>query len=141
MNIQESLLNHLYSLITTNTTINNLINYRLYLSWAEPDAEFPYLVHRIDMGREGDYSPVSRCTYYLDIWDYSSTAKRTLDIFDVLLSILNNHTFTTSETSRCVIWIQTSAFIPEETQNIWHYATQWNMRWVYDNDIGILLPR
>ena len=114
---------------------------RLYPVWAEPDAEFPYLVHRIDMGILGDWSPVAVCTYYLDIWSDSPNAEEILAIRKLIMELLDGLDFSTAETTDCHLWIQTDAFIPEVEPGIWHYACMFNLRWLKDAQIGALLKR
>lgn len=141
--IQESLLTYLDTLLTTDGDLQTAMGgtVRLYPIWAKIDAPFPYLVHRIDMGILGDWSPVARCTYYLDIWSDSPTAEEILAIRELIMSLLDGLDFVTAETTECYLWIQTDAFIPEPEPGIWHYACQFNLKWLKDAQIGTLLKR
>jgi len=114
---------------------------RLYHIWAKPNTEFPYLVHRIDMGILADWSPQSRCTYYLDIWSHSPGATEILAIRKRIMELLDGLTFSTDETTECFLWIQTDGFIPEVEPGIWHYACQFNLKWLKDAQIGATLKR
>lgn len=140
--IQKSLLSHIYTLLTTNGLLVVMGDpVRLYLAWALPDAEFPYLVNRIDMGILGDWSPEAVCTYYLDIWSDSSDANEILAIRKIIMELLDGLIFSTTETTDCHLWIQTDAFIPEIEPGIWHYACQFNLKWLKDAQIGQILKR
>jgi len=143
VDIQESLLTSIYNTLTTDDTLKACMGgtVRLYPIWAPPDAEFPYLVHRIDMANVADWSPVRKCTYYLDIWSHSSSAEEVLDIRKQLMTLLDNLEFSTNETTVAWLWIQTDGFIPESTVGIWHYACQFNLGWLRDAQIGALLKR
>jgi len=143
MDIQKSLLTSIYNTLTTDTTLKTAMGgtVRLFHTWATPDAEFPYLVNRIDMGNVADYSPQRKCTYYLDIWSDSSNADETLTIRNQILALIDNLDSSTSETTEFFMWIQTDSFIPESEQNIWHYAMQFNLTWLRDEQIGVVYKR
>lgn len=143
VDIQESLISSLCSTLTSDETLQGLMEgtVRLYLTWAQPDAEFPYLVHRIDMANVADWSPVRMCTYYLDIWSDSSTAEEALDIRKRIKALVDDLEGSTDETSEFWLWLQTDGFIPESEQGIWHYAMQFNLRFTRDAQIGVLLKR
>jgi len=141
--IQKSLLTYIYDLLTTDASLMSAMggSVRLYLTWATPDAELPYLVQRLDMGILADWSPVARCTYLLDIWSDSSNAEEILAIRALLMGLLDGLDFSTDETSECYLWIQTDGFIPEPEPGIWHYTCQFNLKWVNDSKIGVTLKR
>lgn len=144
MDIQKSLLTYIYNLLTTDPDLKTAMGgtVHLYLTWAKPNAPFPYLVNRIDMGIEADWSPVARCTYYLDIWSHSGDAND--EIFPIrkrIIELLDGLIFSTAETTDCHLWIQTDAFIPESESGIWHYACMFNLKWLKDAQIGALLKR
>lgn len=143
MDIQASLLSHIDTLLTTDDDLKIAMGetVRLYPVWAKPDALFPYLVHRIDIGILADFSPIARCTYYLDIWSDSPNATEILAIRKEIMTLLDGLDFSTDETTDCHLWIQTDGFIPESEQGIWHYACQFNLKWLKDNQIGVLLKR
>ena len=140
---QKSLLTYIYNLLTTDEDLKAAMGgtVRLYLTWATPDAEFPYLVHRIDMGILADWSPQARCTYYLDIWSDSPNAEEILAIRKLIMTLLDGLDFVTDETTECFLWIQTDGFIPETEPGIWHYACQFNLKWLKDAQIGATLKR
>jgi hypothetical protein len=143
MDIQESLLTDVYALLTEDVTLQELMGgvVRLYPVWAPPDAEFPYLVHRIDMRIQTDWSPVSACTYLLDIWSHSPGAREILNIREAIMGLLDGQDSSTDETSDYHVWIQADGFVPEPDEDIWHYACQFNLRWLKDAQIGAVLKR
>ena len=143
VDVLESLLKSIYDTLTLDDDLKACMGGSVRLSpiWAPPDAEFPYLVHRIDMGNVADWSPVRACTYYLDIWSHSPNVEEALDIRKRLIELLDNLKFSTDETTECWLWIQTDGFIPEVEQGIWHYACQFNLDWLRDAQIGLSLKR
>lgn len=143
VDIQKSILSSLYNTLTADTTLKTAMGgtVRLYPVWAEVDAEFPYLVHRIDMANVGDRSPQRRCTYYLDIWSDSANAEEILSIRKQIMTLIDNMDSSTDETTEFFMWIQSDGFIPETTPNIWHYAMQFNLKYLRDEQIGVVYKR
>lgn len=134
LDTQKSLLTYIYDLLTGDTDLKSACGgtVRLYPVWATPDAEFPYLVHRIDISREGTLYPVQRATHYLDIWSYSPNAEEVLLIRKRLIELLDERIFSTSDVSRVHIEILSDGFVPETSEGIWHYATLWE--WILRRD-------
>ncbi|MDP2365068.1 MAG: hypothetical protein Q8M94_15025 [Ignavibacteria bacterium] len=140
--IQETLITHLWGLLTTDNTLKTLMGgtVRLALTWAQPDCLFPYIVHRIDMANLNDWSPIRKCTYYLDIWSYSPNAGEALNIKERVMELLDNLVFVVDNT-KSWMWIQTNGFIPESEQGINHYACQFNLNFIRNAQIGQILTR
>jgi hypothetical protein len=127
---QKSLLEALYTRLTADALLMAACGgiVRVYMSWAEPDATFPYLVHRIDFqGWTDDYSPMRTGKYLVDLWSYSVNADSILAIRTEVLRLLNGLTFSTTEVDVARLWLQTDAFVPESTQGIWHYVMQFTI--------------
>ena len=143
VDIQESLLSSIYTTLTTDSTLQGLMGgtVRLYPVWAISDAEFPYLVQRLDIGRVADWSPQARCTFYLDIWSDSPSTEECLDIRKRIMELLDGLDSSTAETTEFFLWIQTDGFVPETTENIWHYTCQFNLKWLKDSEIGVAMKR
>ena len=143
LDIQKSLLTDIYNLLTADTTLKSNMGgtVRLYHTWAETDAVFPYLVYRIDMGNVADWCPQRKCTLYLDIWSDSTNADEALDIRKQIVTLIDNYHSSTDETSEFFIWLQTDGFVPEAEEGIYHYAMQFNLKFVRDSHIGALLYR
>ena len=130
LDTQVSLLSKLWTILTGDTLLKNAMGgtVRLYLTWAEPNARFSYLVHRIDIAPQ-EFFPMRQATYYLDLWSYQPKADEILNIRKRIIELLDELSFDTDEVSATRLWLQTDGFIPEVEQNIWHYATQWNLRY------------
>ena len=128
LDTQKSLLTHIWTLLTDDATLKAAMGgtVRCYLAWAEEDAEFPYLVHRIDIRREPGTHVIQRGTYYLDIWSDSPNADEILSIRQRLIQILDELIFSTDDVARVHMEIMSDGFIPETEQGIWHYATLWD---------------
>lgn len=126
---QASLMTHLWNLLTTDPSLKTAMGetVRCYLTWAPPDAVFPYLVHRLDIRKEPGAYPVQRATYYLDIWSDSPNADEILAIRALLIGLLDELVFDTDDVKRVHIEVASDGFIPETEQGIWHYATMWNL--------------
>lgn len=134
LDTQKSLLTYLWNLLTGDTDLKATMGgtVRCYLTWAEPDAAFPYLVHRIDIRREPGTHVIQKATYYLDIWSDSPNADEVLSIRKRLIEILDELIFSTDEVTKVHIEIMSDGFIPETEQGIWHYATMWD--WIFRRD-------
>ena len=143
VDIQESLLTSIYNVLIADSSLQTAMggSVRLYPVWAPPDATFPYLVHRIDMNIGGDWDPVDKDTYLLDIWSNSPSAEEILDIRMLIMGLIDGLDSSTDETTEYFLWRQTDGFIPEIEQDIWHYACQFNLKWVNDARIGQQLKR
>ena len=126
----ESLISAIYTTLTGDNELATLMGgqVRCFLVFASPDTEFPYLVHRIDIAPQ-EFFPMRQATYYLDLWSYQPKADEILNIRKRIIELLDELSFDTDEVSATRLWLQTDGFIPEVEQNIWHYATQWNLRY------------
>lgn len=135
---QKELLTAIYNTVTADVALKAAMGgtVRLYPVWAEPDADFPYLVHRIDFqGWVADYSPVRRGNYLIDLWSYSVNADEILAIRTEVLRLLNGVTFATTGVDMARLWLQTDGFVPESTQGIWHLAMQFTI-WATADENG-----
>jgi hypothetical protein len=143
MDIEKSLLNSIYTHLTTDATLKSRMggSVRLYLTWAPAEASFPYLVHRLDLSRIADWSPKYRIAYLLDIWSYSTNADEIFDIREQIMNLLDNYSGTTSDGIFYWMWKQTAGLVPETAEGIWHYNCQLNLRYVEESEIGVLLRR
>jgi len=139
---QASLLTYLFSLLTADDTLKAAMGgtVRLYHTWAEPDAEFPYLVHRIDVVAAEPFV-MRQATYYLDIWSDSPNADAILAIRKRIIELLDELEPSTTDIAGGRLWLQTDAFIPETEQGIWHYATMWNLRYYRKTEVAGILSR
>lgn len=127
----KSILEAIYTRLTADATLTTACGgtVRLYPVLATPDAAFPYLVNRIDLaGWSVEYSPLRKGTYIIDLWSNSTNADEILAIRNEVKRLLNGYEFSTTEVDMAKLWLQTDGFIPEATQNIWHYTMQFNIR-------------
>ena len=131
---QKSLLTYIWELLTDDSDLQSDMGgtVRCYLTWAVADAEFPYLVHRLDIRREPGTHVIQKATYYLDIWSDSPNADEILAIRERLIQLLDELIFSTDDVSLVHIEILSDGFIPETEQGIWHYATMWD--WIFRRD-------
>ena len=138
----ESLLTQLYTILTADDTLKTAMggSVSLYPVWAVPDAEFPYLVHRIDM-RAGDIFPERIGTYLLDIWSDSPSASEILAIRKCLVELLDELEFNTTEVKNVKVKLETDGFIPEDTPDIWHYAMQFNLSLWRQSETSVIISR
>ena len=139
---QLSLLTYLYELLTKDEDLKTFMGgeVRLYLTWAETDAAFPYLVHRIDIAPAEPYM-MRQATYYLDIWSDKANALEALAIRAKIIQLLDELQFSTEEAVGCRLWLQTDGFIPEDEEGIWHYALQFNLRYYRQGETEEIIGR
>ncbi len=142
LDTQKSLLTYLYNLLTTDSDLQTAMGgaVRLYLTWATPDAAFPYLVYRIDISAAEPF-PMRQSTLYLDIWSDSPNADETLAIRKLVIELLDELEPSTDEIAGARLWIQTDGFIPESDQGIWHYALQFNLRYYRKSEAAAIIAR
>ncbi len=142
LDTQKSLLTYLYNLLTTSSDLQTAMGgtVRLYLTWAVPDAAFPYLVYRVDVAAAEPF-PMRQATLYLDIWSDSPNADETLAIRKLVIELLDELELSTTEIEALRIWLQADAFIPESDQGIWHYALQFNLRYYRKSETAAIIAR
>lgn len=119
------------------------IRYQVFPVWAAPDSPLPYIVHRFQHNRSDTIFKDG--SWYLDIWDYSPTvdrihniAQRVIDVMEgAILGVVNGE-FVWAENGKELpngfvlvgrFSLATDGDVPEDTKDIWHYATVWNVRW------------
>lgn len=128
LDTQESLLTALYTRLTDDSTLKTAMGneVRLFLTWAKPDATFPYLVHRIDM-RAGGIWPLRMGTYLIDAWTNSPSASSMVAIRKRLIELLDEYQFNTTDVKNCKLSLETDGFIPETEPDIFHYTLQFSI--------------
>ena len=135
-------MDYLWTRLTTNVDMKAAMSdpVRCYLTWAKPDAVFPYLVHRIDIGPSAPFM-MRQATYYLDIWSDSPNAEEILAIRALIIALLDELEPAPDEITAGRLWLQTDGFIPESTQGIWHYALQFNLRYYRVSETAAIIGR
>ena len=142
LDTQTSLLTYLWNLLTGDNDLKTAMGgtVRCYLTWAEPDAVFPYLVHRIDIAPAEPF-PMRQATYYLDIWSDSSNADEILAIRKLIIELLDELEPATDEITGGRLWLQTEGFIPESESGIFHYALMFNLRYYRKAETAAIIGR
>lgn len=142
LDTQKSLLTKLWTILTGDTDLKTAMGgtVRCYLTWAEPDAEFPYLVQRIDIAPQEPFM-MRQATYYLDIWSDSPNADELLSIRKQIIELTDEIEINTDEVTAGRLWIQTEGFIPETEQGIWHYAMQFSLRYYRVAETAAIIGR
>ncbi len=143
VDVRRSLIDYLWSRLTDDTALKAAMGgtVRCYLTWAEPDAEFPYLVHRLDIRAEPGAYPVQRATYYLDIWSDSPNANEITTIRERLVQLLDQLDFSTDDVGLAHIEFLSDGDVPEPEQGIWHYATMWELIFRRDSEADSIEAR
>ncbi len=117
----------------------------LHLAWAPKDAPLPYMVHRFQNDRVDTI--VKNGRWYLDFWDYNPNAERIYAIAGRAIELMEGAVLGLVDSGSGYVWVcqaiqqapqdllvaarfylQSDGDVPEDTQNIWHYATTWNVR-------------
>uniref|UniRef100_A0A6M3INT2 Tail protein n=1 Tax=viral metagenome TaxID=1070528 RepID=A0A6M3INT2_9ZZZZ len=142
LDTQESILTAIYNILTADSTLQTAMggSVSLYPVWAKPDAEFPYLVQRLDM-RAGEIFAARIGTYLLDIWSYSTNASEIVAIRKRIVELLDERTFNTTEVKNVIVKLETDGFIPETEPDIYHYATQWNLSFWRQREAVYIISR
>ena len=100
---------------------------RLYNTWAAKDSPMPYLVHRMQEKPLPD-GVITDLDYYLDIWDYNPSMARVLEIRNRVVALLDGEAFVLPSGAIARFRYFSGGDIPEDTERIQHYATQWKVR-------------
>ena len=142
LDTQKSLLDYLWNLLTGDSDLETAMGgkVRCYLTWAEPNAEFPYLVHRIDIAPAEPFM-MRQATYYLDVWSDSPNADELLAIRKLIIELLDELEPNTTEAKAARLWLQTEGMIPEPAGGIWHYALQFNLRFYRASEVASIISR
>ena len=140
MDTHDSVLDYFYTRLTTDDTLKSLMGgtVRVYSVWAEPDAVFPYLVHKADI-RNTEFFPVQTGTYYLDIWSHDYASTEILNIRARLMTLLDELKFDTTELYTFRLTSERSGFVPETEEKIWHYALTFSFRFYRKTEAATLL--
>lgn len=142
MDTMAALLTHIHGILTGSAALKSAMSdpVRLYLTWAPPDTEFPYLVYRIDLSAQ-EFFPMRQGTLYLDIWSDSPNAEEITAIRKLIVGLLDELYPSTAEITGGRLWLQTEGFVPESEQGIFHFATQWNLRYYRKAEMASIISR
>lgn len=136
------LLDAIYTVLTDNSALEAAMGGTVRLSpdMAPPDTKMPYLVHRIEP-RSDPFYPMGRGTYYLDIFSESPNSAELLAIRKLIMNLLDELQFTTTEASRARLTWFSDGPVPEEEQDIWHRAMIFEMWYFRDAEIDAINAR
>lgn len=141
MDLELSIISALYNSLTGDSDIQTALGgeVRLFLVFPDEESpELPYLVHRLAHKR-GESVVVRPAVYYLDLWDYSDTADRVYAARAAIIKLLDLKTLAIpgGEAEFVRVRLQDDGFIPEETPKIWHYAFQFEIRYVRSAELTV----
>jgi len=143
MDLHKRLITQLYTTLTDNATLKAAMGgtVRLYLTWAEPDAIFPYLVHRLEETLPM-WSPEHEGTYLIDIWSDSENADEILAIRSQIITLIDELEYAAvSEHDGAWFWLRSGMFVPEPEQGIWHFNLTFDMKVLVEADTASQLKR
>jgi|UniRef100_A0A7C2WDZ7 hypothetical protein len=113
---------------------------RQYHEWAEPDAPFPYLVHRFRSAPAP--TPGMRLgTYVIDIWDHAPTAARLAAIQRRLTELLDLAYLELPELGIVRFWNERWEPVPQDEKNIWRRTSEWGVRYASKRELTAIVTR
>ena len=101
---------------------------QVFYGMAFQDADLPYMVHRCN----DSMWPMEPVTYFLDFWDYNISPQRIMAAVERVKELLDMWRITTdaNEIGAGRMEFFSGALIPSDNEQIWHYATQWTIRFI-----------
>jgi hypothetical protein len=146
--LTKAILTKLYTILTEDSILKSAMGgtVKIYPVWAKDDTVMPYLVHRIESSASSDFWPIRQGTYILDIWSGGTNADEALTIRDRIMTLLDEQSWDlTDSTTKLVkamrMWLQTEGFVTEDDTEIWHLATQWNIRLYRTAEVANIISR
>jgi hypothetical protein len=128
----------IWTRLTTDAALQTALggSVSLYRVMAPQDPAMPYLVHRAAF--RGAFHDTH--TYLLDVWDYNETPTRVDSAVERIRQLLHEWRFTTAanEASGLLSWFS-GGYIPTDAEQVWHFATQWDVRLVAGQDITAIV--
>jgi hypothetical protein len=149
MDLLTALHTKLYTVLTTDATLGTAMggSVALYLGWAKPDAPMPYVCHLFDSLRANDGEWVSRSgTYIVHIWSAANKTDEAMVIRERIVTLLDQQTWNISSggteyVTALRLSLQTEGHIIEDTEDVWHYVCQFNVRLLRRGEINSILAR
>ena len=138
MDSSRAILNEIFPLLTDDSTLLGLMGgtVPLYYQWAPPNTTMPYLVHNIQEAPES--LVIGTANYYLDGWDFASTADRLFDIRARIRAILEHALLTTGAARLALQAIENP---PVDTAEVWHFSSVWAVRFTRTADMNAVRER
>lgn len=131
----QAIITALYTRLTGDTTLKSVLGatFGCYRVMAPVDPDLPYFVHRLDM--RGDLLHGTH-TYLLDLWYYGADSATVDSAIDRIKILLHAWRFkTASDEAQGVLEWFSGGYIPTDAADVWHYATQWVIRYEAARDI------
>lgn len=134
--IEGAIITLLYSAIKSNANLQALFSNHaddqewLYYVWAQRDAPFPYLVHRLDTDVALDTQNFENSVYYIDIWDYNTTVDRLWQIRSELTKLLEGMYANIPEAGSIRIKKIRSRPLPTDATNVWREGLEFSVRYM-----------
>lgn len=143
MDVRRSLITSLYTLLTTDSSLQTVMGgtVRLYLGEAKVDAPFPYLVHLLEIRSTPGTHVVQRATYFLDLWSDSPVAEEITSMRERLVQLLDELVFNTADVKQVHIAFSSDGDVPEPETGIWHYAFLWELIFVRKSEAASIEAR
>lgn len=143
VDVRRSLITYLWTRLTTDSILQAAMagEVRCYLAEAETDAEFPYLVHRVEIGVVPGTYAVQRATYFLDVWSDSPNAEQITTIRERLIGLLDELIFNTDDVKRVHVEFFSDSDMPEPEVGIWHYVTMWELVFIRKSEAASMNGR
>jgi len=129
----QAIISALWTRITTDATMKSVFDTTvdLYRVMAPQDPAFPYMVHDLQLSSDLFHSTN---TYKLDVWTYGPTPLVADAAVNRLKQLLHCWRFSITEAGGLVEWFS-GGYIQSDHPQVWHYATQWDVRMTATTDI------
>lgn len=121
--------------IIDDTQLSQIVDRRVYDTWADKDSEFPYIVFRVESTFNNNGKIVNNSTMYIDLWDYNESQENILEMRGHIIRLFDEWKEKIEDITAVRFSIQTSGNVPENENNIWHHTMQFNAR--YDRKVEI----
>lgn len=143
VDVRRSLINYLWNRLTTDSTLQTLMgtSFRCYWPMADEDANFPYLVHRLDISAEPGTFVIQRGTYFLDIWSDSNDGSEITSIRERIIELLDQLDFNTDDVGLAHIEFFSDGDAVSGERDIWHFAMIFEMIFRRDSEASSIEAR
>lgn len=136
-----AVLTEVFNELRDDVELNDIMgDVRITNVWASPDAEFPYLVYRLNTMPQ-DPPIVTQGTLTLDIWDYQQTATRLYEMRRRIIELLDQQRFENDDCGVIRLFKGMDMDIPEDTQYVWHRTIDFRVRYTRNTEFEPVLAR
>lgn len=148
MDVELAIITALWNLIKGDPQLQGIMAHHpphqewLHLNWAETDAPFPYMVHRLELNVQQPW-PIAEATYFLDLWDDSPNAGRLYVMRGRLVTLLDRCRIEVpgQEIMAARVFLQAGGSVPEPEPGIQHYTTRWAIRFARAAEVEAITER